>query len=682
MKRGSMQGTSDQKHKFDDRRNSINNKNYPNNRVNNYQNNHNNNSNRNNDYRHQQNRRPKTFRTYAATLTESNGNKEPATRSNLKPVSVTCHACGEKGHCNYQCSKTNNSAHGRAYLLRNKNAHRDPNVITGTFLLNHHLARVLFDSGADKSFVSISLASMLNIPPITLDTTYDIEMANGNLEKLLKQITKIEWLRKGDHNTAYFYKVLKGRVSKSRNEVFTDDTGNTFYGDDIPTKFVEHFKLVLDKEIKAAMFAIKDDKAAGPDGFTLKKLLGELNTNLISLIPKLKIPMKLSDYRPIACCNVVYKCISKVLTNRLKEGLNGIVDYNQCVFIPGRHISDNILLTQDLMVRQGDPISPYLFTLMMEVLNLMIKRQICNDKRFKFHPGCKAFGLTHLCFVDDLLLLCHGDLISTCVLRRGLDVFSMCPGLYPSTLPISYLGVPMMTRKLCNDDCRVLIDNVKKKIFDWKTSIFRRLHICAIIDKILKYFLWSFEESRKGFTSVSCKDIRVPKSQGGLDLRSMELMNEAWCWRRILKLMDKIMAKHDNVSNVWAEVVSGQERNFCLYGNKSRTVDLVFNLIINTIRLKLLSLDFKFSRDVGIAAMVWHLPNLGLKGSYRFVFVWWIEEFQEVVLPDGLDCCIDCIDSHKVMVLFGYGIGSLVLCSLAYFMDLICGDVSIYTGWS
>ncbi|GKA87680.1 putative reverse transcriptase domain-containing protein [Tanacetum coccineum] len=54
-------------------------------------------------------------------------------------------------------------------------------MVTGTILLNQHLARVLFDSGADKSFVSISLASMLNIPPITLDTTYDIEMADGNL---------------------------------------------------------------------------------------------------------------------------------------------------------------------------------------------------------------------------------------------------------------------------------------------------------------------------------------------------------------------------------------------------------------------------------------------------------------------------------------------------------------------
>ncbi|GJS15987.1 putative reverse transcriptase domain-containing protein [Tanacetum coccineum] len=66
-------------------------------------------------------------------------------------------------------------------MLRDKNTHQDPNVVTGTFLLNQHLARVLFDSGADKSFISISLASTLNILPITLDATYDIEMADGNL---------------------------------------------------------------------------------------------------------------------------------------------------------------------------------------------------------------------------------------------------------------------------------------------------------------------------------------------------------------------------------------------------------------------------------------------------------------------------------------------------------------------
>nr|GEY46552.1 putative reverse transcriptase domain-containing protein [Tanacetum cinerariifolium] len=216
-KRGSIQGTSDHKRKFDDRRNS-NNNNYLNNCVNDYQNNCNNNSNRNNDYRQQQNKRLETFRTYAATPTENSGytgnrplckkctlhhsgpcivkcqtcnrvshltknckNKGLTTGNNQQQVSIICHACGEKGHYNYQCSKANNNAHERAYLLRDKNAHRDSNIVMSMFLLNQHLVKVLFDSGVDKSFVSISLASMLNILPITLDTTYDIKMANGNL---------------------------------------------------------------------------------------------------------------------------------------------------------------------------------------------------------------------------------------------------------------------------------------------------------------------------------------------------------------------------------------------------------------------------------------------------------------------------------------------------------------------
>ncbi|GKE35398.1 reverse transcriptase domain-containing protein, partial [Tanacetum coccineum] len=185
---------------------------------NNYPNNRNNNNNRNNDHQQQHNRRQEIVRAYAVALTENSRytgslplckkctlhhtgpynvkcqtcnkvghqtrncrNKGPATRSNLQPVLVTCHACGEKGHYKSQCSRANNNAHGRAYLLRDKNAYQDPNVVTGTFLLNQHLARVLFDSGADKSFVSISLASKLNIPPVTIDTFYDIKMADGNL---------------------------------------------------------------------------------------------------------------------------------------------------------------------------------------------------------------------------------------------------------------------------------------------------------------------------------------------------------------------------------------------------------------------------------------------------------------------------------------------------------------------
>ncbi|GKE52200.1 putative reverse transcriptase domain-containing protein, partial [Tanacetum coccineum] len=124
-----VQGTNDHKRKFDDRRTFTNN---------NYQNNHNNNNNHNNDHQQQQNRRQETVRAYDAAPTKNSRNcknKGPATGSNLQPVSVTCHACGKKGHYRNQCPKANNNAHGRAYMLRDKNAHQDLNVVTRATLV-------------------------------------------------------------------------------------------------------------------------------------------------------------------------------------------------------------------------------------------------------------------------------------------------------------------------------------------------------------------------------------------------------------------------------------------------------------------------------------------------------------------------------------------------------------------
>lgn len=78
-------------------------------------------------------------------------------------------------------------------------------------------------------------------------------------------------------------------------------------------------------------------------------MLKELNNTIIALLPKVTTLNKITDYRPISCCNVLYKCISKILANRIKEGLTDTVSENQSMFVPGRSISDNILLTQEIM---------------------------------------------------------------------------------------------------------------------------------------------------------------------------------------------------------------------------------------------------------------------------------------------------------------------------------------------
>lgn len=83
--------------------------------------------------------------------------------------------------------------------------------------------------------------------------------------------------------------------------------------------------------------------------FRIGKILKAWNTTSITLIPKVHTPCTMKDFRLIFCCNIVYKCISKVLVDRLKPYLYELVGPQQSAFIKGRHIVDNILLIQELV---------------------------------------------------------------------------------------------------------------------------------------------------------------------------------------------------------------------------------------------------------------------------------------------------------------------------------------------
>ncbi|GJU15486.1 putative reverse transcriptase domain, reverse transcriptase zinc-binding domain protein [Tanacetum coccineum] len=90
-------------------------------------------------------------------------------------------------------------------------------------------------------------------------------------------------------------------------------------------------------------------------------------------------------------------------------------------------------------LRQGDPLSPYLFTLVMEVLMLMLKRR-ARDSDFSYHRYCSKLNIINLCFADDFFLFAHGDKNSSRVIMDSLEEFKNSSGLTPS-LPKSGLGI-------------------------------------------------------------------------------------------------------------------------------------------------------------------------------------------------------------------------------------------------
>jgi hypothetical protein len=106
----------------------------------------------------------------------------------------------------------------------------------------------------------------------------------------------------------------------------------------MPSIFYKHFWHLLGEKVKKEVLDVLNGGDM-PPGW---------NDTVIVLIPKVKQPEKLKDLRPISLCNVLYKLISKVLANRLKNVLPEIISPSQSAFVPGRLITDNVLLAYEL----------------------------------------------------------------------------------------------------------------------------------------------------------------------------------------------------------------------------------------------------------------------------------------------------------------------------------------------
>ncbi|GJZ58069.1 hypothetical protein Tco_0613563, partial [Tanacetum coccineum] len=555
-------------------------------------------------------------------------------------------------------------------------------------------------------------------------------------ERFLKQKSKIQWLKEGDSNSAYFHKTVKNRISRSRIDVISNVEGTLFENDKVPEAFVSHYEMFLGlagethgfntlnlfktclnkqvaldmvrevsiQEIKEALFSMGDDKSPGPDGYTAAffkeawetvgndvtkaicefftngTLLKELNHTIIALIPKVKSPLRVNDYRSISCCNVLFKCISKIIANRIKHSLKELISPNQSTFVPGRSITDNILLTQELMhnyhldrgtprcafkvdiqkaydtvdwnflkeilhgfsfharkrgLRQGDPLSPYLFTLVMEIITLMLHRRVMESGLFTYHMYCSKLELINLCFADDLFLFAYGDIQSATVIMEALEEFKFASGLTPS-LPKS---TTLMVRY-----CKELIEKVQIRVQDWKNkslsiagrlqliiSVIGSMHIywasvfmlpsyvLLDIEQVMRGFLWCQGEMKKGKAKVAwellsskeslwVKWIHVYKLNGRSFWDVPIRGNLSWGWRKILQLCPVIR------EFIWYKLGDGANTSLwydrwcenCPLSNQITTRDM-FRTRLN--------LSSKVKDIVQDGAWVWP-PNLLAKNTF------------------------------------------------------------------
>lgn len=83
--------------------------------------------------------------------------------------------------------------------------------------------------------------------------------------------------------------------------------------------------------------------------FTTGVMPIQMNCATITLVPKVPSPSMAKDLRPIACCTMLYKIISKVLTARLQTVIAGVINVAKSGFIPGRRLSDNVLMATELV---------------------------------------------------------------------------------------------------------------------------------------------------------------------------------------------------------------------------------------------------------------------------------------------------------------------------------------------
>uniref|UniRef100_A0A803Q0X5 Reverse transcriptase domain-containing protein n=1 Tax=Cannabis sativa TaxID=3483 RepID=A0A803Q0X5_CANSA len=242
-------------------------------------------------------------------------------------------------------------------------------------------------------------------------------------------------------------------------------------------------------------------------------------------------------------------------------------------------------------LRQGDPLSPLLFVLIMEYLTRRLS-MAASTPGFRYHPLCKSLKLVNLCFADDLILFSKGNIQSIQVLKDTLNEFHATTGLAINTnksqiylggveskakhdilmeinlsegkFPLKYLGVPLRPTKWKAEDCNVILKNIKQRLHSWASrhlsfagrsqlihSVLLGLRnywmsifilpqsITKEIEKLCRGFLWGWNGNRSKLHVASWEKVCLPKNFGGLGFKDGARWNQAVLAKYIWAISNK-----------------------------------------------------------------------------------------------------------------------------------------------
>nr|GEX18614.1 RNA-directed DNA polymerase, eukaryota [Tanacetum cinerariifolium] len=262
----------------------------------------------------------------------------------------------------------------------------------------------------------------------------------------IMQKAKIKWAVEGDENSKFFH----GMVNRKRTNLAVKDL-------ELP---------ITRDEIRNAVWSCGENKSPGPDGFSFEffrkfwHVVGSdfctavewffdhasfpigCNSSFITLIPKSLEPKVVGDFRPISLIGSIYKVITKILQSRLSSVISDLISDVQTTFLPNRQILDGPFIINELLARchhkkqqamirgclnssmasilvngspttefhfhrglkQGDPLAPYLFILVMESLHLSFSRVI-DAGIFTGVRIDPSIMISHLFYADDAVFI-------------------------------------------------------------------------------------------------------------------------------------------------------------------------------------------------------------------------------------------------------------------------------------